>query len=416
MKCKKNNIIRYLLVLGLMTGMFCFGLNARAAAEKIESFDANIAVQNDGSLSVTEKILYNFGSNQRHGIYRDIPLTSANGPKLVIDVSGVSNESGEEYNYTTSTSGGILHIKIGDPQLLISGTKNYIINYTVYNSIRTFKDHDELYWNVTGDQWPVAIGVASAIVTLPDSSMTNLQMSCFTGPLKSTQKDCTYSQSDTSHVNYLTTKLLGANDGLTIVLGMPVGYIQNEYVQPPEDNSYASSESTDGGIASFEMFNVVWFFIFFVFVAMSIIIAKSSMSFGQRYKPTPVIPKELKNQPIVVEYDAPDNLSPIEIGTILDRRVDLTDISSVIVDLAIRGYLKIKYSVSPTKIDDNKNEFEFIKLKAGSDLTQPADQIIFNLLFKDRDSVSLKDLETKKLTFQSNIKKIINDTEQQLRD
>ena len=40
---------------------------------------------------------------------------------------------------------------------------------------------------------------------------------------------------------------------------------------------------------------------------------------------------------IVVNYDPPDGLSPAEVGTLIDERVDLRDISAVIIDLAARG-------------------------------------------------------------------------------
>ena len=45
---------------------------------------------------------------------------------------------------------------------------------------------------------------------------------------------------------------------------------------------------------------------------------------------------------IVVNYEPPDGLGPAEVGTLVDERVDLRDISAVIIDLAVRGYLKIE--------------------------------------------------------------------------
>jgi len=114
---------------------------------------------------------------------------------------------------------------------------------------------------------------------------------------------------------------------------------------------------------------------------------------SSRIKPKPVIPRQLKKQPVTIEYNPPDDLSPIEVGTILNRRVDPTDISSVIMDLAVRGYLKIKYSVKPIKFLPDKKDFELIKLKNGFVLTNPADRAIFRLLFTGRNSVKLSDLK-----------------------
>jgi uncharacterized membrane protein len=147
-----------------------------------------------------------------------------------------------------------------------------------------------------------------------------------------------------------------------------------------------------------------------------LVIVKSFARRAKTTKPKPVIPSELKGQPVVVEYNPPDNLPPIEIGALLDRRVDITDISSVIMDLAVRGYIKIRYTVQEIRFWPDKKDFELIKLKDGSDLVHPADKIIFKLLFSGRDSVKLSDLKEQKITFQTDIKKIQEDTEQHLDD
>ncbi len=41
------------------------------------------------------------------------------------------------------------------------------LHYQVRNGLKFFEDHDELYWNVTGDEWDVPVGDASAQILLP---------------------------------------------------------------------------------------------------------------------------------------------------------------------------------------------------------------------------------------------------------
>lgn len=418
MQIKSGNVVRYfVLVLAcFLLTLFVFGRIAKAETEVINNFSADIIIQKDGTIFVTENITYNFGSNQRHGIFRDIPLTTANGPRLSINVLSVDNEVGQPYQYTASITNDVLRIKIGNPSVLISGVKTYIIRYQVYNAIRTFNDHDELYWNITGNQWPVVIQNANTSIVLPDSAMPNVRMDCFTGPQGSRQKNCIFNQRG-ANVNYSTTQPLNINEGLTIVLGMPPGYIHNTYVLPSRSyttrfytttNSPISSENLEFLLAFFPVFLI--FLIIFVLIIVKLFAQRAGIA-----KPKPVIPNELKGQPVVVEYNPPDNLSPIEIGTLLDRRVDVTDISSVVIDLAVRGYIKIRYTVRQIRFWPDKKDFEFIKLKEGSNF-HPADKIIFNLLFKDRNSVKLSDLQEQKTTFQSYIKQIRNDTEQYLHD
>ena len=407
MENKRSNATSSFVIVGVLLTLFGFPQVIQAKTEAVNNFNANITIQKDGSVFIAETIIYDFGSNQKHGIFRDIPLTAVNGPRLNISVSGVSNEVGQPYQYATSIVNNVLQVKIGNPDALITGIKTYIINYQVYNAIRTFDDHDELYWNVTGNQWPVAIQNANALVILPDSPMSNVRMDCFTGSQGSTQKNCAFNQSG-SNVSYSTTQPLNANEGLTLVLGIPLGYIQNTYV-PPQQTYPASNTSTANSNFLFGIF--LGLFIIFIFALVILFAWRAKTA-----KPKPVIPSELKGQPVVPEYNPPDNLPPIEIGALLDSRVDITDISSVIMDLAVRGYLKIRYTVQEIRFWPDKKDFELIKLKDGADLAHPADKIIFKLLFKSRGRVKLSDLKEQKTTFQSDIKKIQEDTEQHLRD
>ena len=49
----------------------------------------------------------------------------------------------------------------------------------------------------------------------------------------------------------------------------------------------------------------------------------------------------MKNTSVMVRYNPPEEVTPAEMGTIMDERADISDITSTIVDLAVRGYLKI---------------------------------------------------------------------------
>jgi uncharacterized membrane protein YgcG len=386
---------RFLIAGILLSAILGFGRVSYANAETIDNFYVQIGVKSDGSASVSETITYNFGTNQKHGIFRDIPLTAKDGPTLVIDVLGVADESGQPYQYTESTANNILDIKIGDPSVLISGIKTYVIDYRVYNAMRTFPDHDELYWNATGNRWSVRITQASASVTWPIPTTASSTTACFTGVQGSMDKNCISSGAG-NIANYSASQSLGVGEGLTIVAGVPRGYINNVYVAPPAGNSSGAS----GGSAL-----LIPLFVF-IMIGFSIFAKVLFAIRSGGTKPKPVIPRELKGRPVVVEYNSPDNLPPIEIGTLLDRRVDITDISSVIMDLAVRGYLKIRYTVEVIKFFPDKKDFELIKLKDGADLAHPADKTIFAMLFSGRDSIKLSDLQQTKTVFQGAIKEI----------
>ncbi|MEM3609478.1 MAG: DUF2207 domain-containing protein [Candidatus Anstonellales archaeon] len=397
------------LIIFLSTSWVAF-----AANEVIESFNVQIDLHPDSSVEVTEFINYNFGSNQKHGILRNIPLTSENGPNLDINVLKVTDPNNKDYPYTTSMSNNVLTIKIGDPNVLVSGKKTYVIKYTVLNAIRNFSDHQELYWNVTGNDWNVSIGNSEVDILL-FRSLSSPKIICYTGPYGSREQNCTYSFNDTS-VKYILTKSLGPKEGFTIVLGFPNNYFQiantnntNSVtsITSPSETSFKTKSlhfiknTTDylrvfggAGILIFILI-LIAFFILQIIKFVFKILAKAKITddiFSPYHKPRPYIPRSLRGHPIIAEYEPPQGLSPIDVGTILDQKVDPTDLSSVIIHLAIRGYLKIKYLETPILFNTKIKDFEFIKLKDGTDLTHPVDKWIFFLFFNNQNQVKLSNL------------------------
>lgn len=387
-----------------MASFFAFGGVGTAWAESIQSFQAVINIQPDGIVAVEEVITYDFGAEQRHGIFRDIPLTSPDGPTLVITPMGVLDGAYQSLPYSVSTQGDKVQIKIGDPDVLISGVHTYLIDYEVKNAIRFFNDHDELYWNVTGTEWPVDIGSAYVSINLPRFLKEGLRMGCFTGPKGSTEKNCQInlvgSAEGTNQVNVYTSRPLNSGEGLTVVVGLPVGIIDHQGAGTVE-----VKDSFNWSIIFVPGFMALWLFVFVKGIRRKLQL---------RVKPTPKIPRELKSRPVVVEYNPPDDLPPIEVGTLLDRRVDITDISSVIMDLAVRGYLKIRYITVERPMWPDKKDYELVKLKSGDDLTHPADKILFEKLFSEEDTVLLSSLEKTRHKFYKTVEEIKKETEEHL--
>jgi uncharacterized membrane protein len=99
---------------------------------------------------------------------------------------------------------------------------------------------------------------------------------------------------------------------------------------------------------------------------------------------------------IVVEYKPPEEIIPLEMGALIDDKVDMRDISATIVDLAVRGYLKIVQ----TKGVFFHNEYSFLKLKEfyNDETLRPFEKTILSGLFGSVQlghSVSMGELENK---------------------
>jgi len=161
-------------------------VGSTAQAWFIRDFSTHLTLRPDSSLSVREEIQADFESESKHVIFRSIPVNYRRGSlayNLRLKVLAVEDENGRPYSYRVSRQGRYREIRIGDPKRYVSGTHWYIITYLVERGINYFDDHDELYWNTTGDEWPVPIGRSQAMVSLPAGIPPDeITTRSFTGP------------------------------------------------------------------------------------------------------------------------------------------------------------------------------------------------------------------------------------------
>ncbi len=344
------------------------------AQEKIDSFDTQIMINADATINVTETIKYNFGDTEHHGIYRDIPIKydrDGNNFNLRISDINVTDVNDQPYNFVVSYPGDNVDIKIGDADIYVSGIKTYIINYKIRRAINYFTDHDELYWNVTGNEWDVPIDKASATVILSQNiALGDLQKSCFGGVYGSKtacDKDTyIYNQTDKVAANgvFFSQNNLDSYEGLTIVFGWPSGIVH----KPTTEEYLMDFLSDNRGVFLF------------------IIIGLGCYLFWQFKGKDPV-----GRGTIIAEYDAPEGLSPAEVGTIVDEKTDKKDISAEIIELAVKGYLKIKREMTGTIF--KKPAYTLIKLKDSATISVAHEQKLMEAIFSGSSTeVDLEDL------------------------
>jgi len=152
--------------------LVCAAWLPAAAEEYIRSYHSEIAVAPDGELTVTETIVARSEGNRiRRGIFRDFPLTMVDAEgrtvRVGFDIVSVTRD-GRDEPYRTETIAGGIRIYSGDQDVFLrDGEHTFVLTYKTDRQIRYFADHDELYWNVTGNGWDFRIAQASARVTLP---------------------------------------------------------------------------------------------------------------------------------------------------------------------------------------------------------------------------------------------------------
>ena len=196
----------------------------RAKDRRLEKFYADIVAMPNGDVDVTEHITFRFIGGPWQGIYRDIPVEYV-GPKgmnysLFLDLKGITDENGNPLRYETSRERQNRRIKIYSPHA-DNTTRTISIEYVVSDALRFFEDHDELYWNVTGDEWPIPIESAGAHIVFPDSA-TDLRANVFTGSFRSTGHDATV-QINGNGVDVQTKGPLGIHEGLTVAVAVDKG-------------------------------------------------------------------------------------------------------------------------------------------------------------------------------------------------
>jgi uncharacterized membrane protein len=363
----KKVIIPFLFLVGFL---FCYPVYA---AESIDDFSAVIKINQDASLNVTETITYDFGEVMKHGIYRDITYKyQARGGNynLRLSILSVKDADGNNYAYRVSNRGADKRIEIGDADIAVTGKKVYVINYLVKRAINFFSDHDELYWNVTGNNWEVLIKQSKAEIIFPKNvGLRELKSNCYVGAVGSTN-NCISDRFVSAGLDLASSVVfahdgLAPKEGLTTVVSLPKGIINK-----PTWLAQAWDAFLDNGI------------LFLPLLAFAIM-----FWLWENYGRDP------RGQgTIIAEFDAPDNLTPAEVGTIIDERANTKDISAEIIYLAIRGYLKI------TRLTEGKiiktADYELKKLKAGNDLTNDFDSRLMKALFSDnKTSVKLSDLK-----------------------
>jgi hypothetical protein len=199
------------------------------AREEIRSFTADVVLNTDGSVDVTETIEVNAeGMEIRRGIYRDIPVVmlGSDGGKVRPDlaVSGVTRD-GDQEMYRVERMGNFQRIWIGNPDSFLDyGIHRYIIRYSMTRMAREFADHDELYWNATGNYWVFPILAAHANVTLPDGAVIS-RLAGYTGAAGSTEQAVAIKQTSDTTASFRASRALGAGEGMTIAVAFNKGVI-----------------------------------------------------------------------------------------------------------------------------------------------------------------------------------------------
>ena len=295
-----------------------------AAREAITSFISDVTVQTDGSLEVRETIVVRSeGAEIRRGILRDFPITYHNktGTRLRIgfEVMRVQRD-GRDENYTTESITNGRRIKIGNANVFLEpGLHTYKIDYRTTRQLGFFADHDELYWNVTGNGWTFPIEQATAIVRLPQGAEIKQELSSlYTGQEGLKGQDAELVQNSGNRFNARTTSTLAPREGFTISVSWQKGI-----VVPPTEADVQKDWLAD---------NAGFFALFLTALGVGFYYVWAWMKVGRDPAKGVIAPL----------FHPPEGLGAAGVRYVWKQGYDDKAFAAALVSLAVKGRMKIK--------------------------------------------------------------------------
>ena len=314
--------------------------------ERIRSFLSEVVIQTDGSMTVTETITVDaLGDEIKRGIYRDFPTIYGGKPfswrtQIPFDVVEVTRDGVREPYHTENLSNGI-RVYFGEEGVFLDpGTYTYVLTYRTDKQLGYFDTHDELYWNVTGNDWAFPIDTATARIVLPPGVRKEIvEAVAFTGYEGDTGEDYRVSIAQSGMVEFITTRTLASQEGLTIAVRWPKGFVQE-----PTDE-----EKLKGGLAA-NMDSVVGG------IGVLIVLLYYAVAWSR-------VGKDPKQGTIIPRYGPPENVSPAGARYLLRMGSDIRALTAAILSLAVKGAVTVHesekkflkeatYSISRAKPDE----------------------------------------------------------------
>ncbi|MEO8724491.1 MAG: DUF2207 domain-containing protein [Acidobacteriaceae bacterium] len=337
---------------------------------RIQDFHSDITLHKDGSVEVVERLTVLF-QGSFHGIDRSIP-TEYPGPKggnysLDLSVNAVTDSNGDKLKYQTSHSGRFENIRIYIPGA-VNATRVVNIRYSAAAASRFFKDYDEFYWNVTGNDWRVPIDAASAVVHLPKGAHDE-RAQAFTGSYGSRGRDALVSIQP-GQVTVESSNPLSAREGLTLDIALPKGVL--------------SEPST---LTRWWRFLAANSIILLPFWTLAVMFRIKRHIDGKSGVGAAVLS-------VAAQYEPPPGMSPAECGTLVDDTTDPRDVTSTLIDLAVRGYLKI-HEISTKHLLSTSRDYQLELLKQPDASLAPYEQMMLNNIFSSGQTVLVSELRNR---------------------
>ncbi len=352
-------------LIAALVGLILIALGPWAWAIETRGYQVTLTVRTDGWLDVTELITVDFDI-PRHGIYRSIPysyrLPTGERYNLRLVVEEVL-AGGKPAPVKKTRQDGSLIVRIGDPDVLVTGEVTYTIRYRVARALRKYGDELEIYWNAIGTGWELPIEHAAVTVILPPGvPKEEVRAVGYRGPWGSSNPfELAWSEGKLSGE---ATKLF-PGEGITIAVRFPAGYVHLP------------------GLGT----TILWFMADNAYFGIPILtLGTMTLLWWKRGRDPRV-------GPVPPSFEPPKEVGPAEAGVLIDDRFDPRDLSAAIVGLATKGHLKIS-EIWEDEWGKLPDDFELERLTSQAPLTRFEDGLL-DALFPSGDKTQLSALKFK---------------------
>lgn len=359
-------LLTFLIAMG---GFFALQpLPSHAEALEVSRMDVQITANPGGdTFEVEEQLLVHF-TEERHGYIRDIPVRyrTPNGDRKTIGVDVLSVDQGRlPATYVVSREGDNLAIKIGDADRFVSGDVLYTLRYRVSRAILYRQAEDELYWNITGTSTLLPKTTQVSVVFPGALDTSRVRATCFTGAYGEEGRNCTISAFSAEAPS--SVRFSAEEQYVTIGVGLPKGY----FVAPTRWEQFVQ----------YLRDNLAKFAPFLLPVLTALLMYALWYAKG----------KDPQQRAIVTEFSPPESLTPLEIGAFVDGHVHDRDLSGALVDLAVRGYLKI--------IEEKSKDFTLLRTEKDAASLLPFEEKLVTAVFAGKDRIAFSDLKHRAAEF-----------------
>jgi uncharacterized membrane protein len=366
---KSRSGSRRLWVVLLFALLFLASIPASARSYRISKFVSNVHIEDDGSALISEQITFVFvGSFQ--GIHRYIPVDypGPNGTNysLFMKVISVTGDDGAALKFKKETSGHNLKLTIYVPEA-VDTTRTVNIEYSTPNATKFFDTYDEFYWNVSGNDWLVPIDYAATTVYLPANAASGLKAQAFSGVYGSNNREKT--EVEGSVVSTETANPLPMRGGLTVDVYIPQGVLHK-----PGAFTQAGWFLRSNPIVTLPLFAFAVMF---------------GLWYWKGRDPNP-------GMSVAPMYAPPEKITPAEAGTLVDDSIDPRDITSILVDLAVRGYIKIVETAHKVLLFSSKDyELHLVKDRTQWNDLSDFERTMLEQIFLRGDVTNISDLKNR---------------------